>query len=67
MEAHCSVTTPPAKIPKLSCIGMAQPGEPMEIAAAGTSEIGVYTCKLYSDTISIVFNPHICRKPNMWH
>ena len=61
MEAQCSVTTPPAKIPKLSHTGMAQSDEPMEIAAAGTSEIGVYTSKLYSYMISIMFNPHICR------
>ena len=39
------MATPPAKIakiPKMSDTGMAQPDEPMEVAAAETSEYGVY-------------------------
>ena len=42
MEAQSSMATLPATVPKMSDIGIAQSGEPMEIAAGGTSEIGVY-------------------------
>ena len=42
MEAQSSAATPPAKVPKMSDKGIAQSGEPMEIAAGGTSEIGMY-------------------------
>ena len=42
MEAERSMATPPAKIVKMSDTGMAQPDEPMEVAAAETSEYGVY-------------------------
>ena len=42
MEAQSSTATPPAKVPKISDKVIAQSGEPMEIAAGGTSEIGMY-------------------------
>ena len=46
MEAQCSVVAPPAKKPKRSdIIEMAQWEDPMEVSAAGTSDIGAY--KLY--------------------
>lgn len=43
MEAQCSVVVPPAKKPKRSdIIEMAQWEDPMEVSAAGTSDIGAY-------------------------
>ena len=52
MEALSSVATPPA-------IGIAQSGE---IAADGTSKIGVYKLVYQSDSHGYhLFNPCICR------
>ena len=43
MEAQCSVVAPPAKKPKRSdIIEMAQWEDPIEVSAAGTSDIGAY-------------------------
>ena len=55
MEALSSAATPPA-------IGIAQSGESIEIAADGTSKIGVYKLVYQSDSHGYhLFNPCICR------